>query len=137
MTPDIDTSPKKVYEGERDRRKHYHRRVEDSYDDKINKRKTPLWAVLVTSFLTGGGSALTIPFIAPQLYRADPATGTELDAVENRVDDIEAAMQRFLIEGPREVRNKLNDIEESVDKMHGILIRQDERAKLGRHHSKE
>ena len=134
MTPEVDTASKPRYDGP-EHRKHY-RRAEDSLngsDPRKPSRKPPLWVVLVTSILTGSGSAITIPFIAPQLYRHDPATGTELGVVEKRVDDIEAAMQRFLIEGPREVRNSLNDISSEIEKMHDILIRQDERAKLHRH----
>jgi hypothetical protein len=65
-----------------------------------NKGAAWILAVLIGS----GGTAATLPKVAPSWYRPDPARGTELREMRADIDRLRTDFHEFLKEGPREVR---------------------------------
>ena len=48
--------------------------------------------------------ATVLPFVMPNLYRPDPATGSEMRELQGEIDRLRRDVDEFLREGPREVR---------------------------------
>lgn len=80
--------------------------LEDSSGEhaRPNKKNKTLVAGALAGVLSGSGISTLLPFLAPSIYRPDPATGTEIRELEVEVRRLQRDFDDFLREGPREVR---------------------------------
>lgn len=88
------------------------------------------WQLLLAAVLSGGGLSVAMPFVAPDLYRSDPFSGTEgarleaeIRTVKDDVAELRSIVTKFMISGPIEVRNSLDRIEILLDSMRNDLSR--------------
>ncbi len=71
--------------------------------------------ILAAALLGGGGTSVFLPRLAPDWYRPDPATGTELRSLRREVDELRHDFIEFLRDGPRRVTENQARMELKLD----------------------
>lgn len=60
--------------------------------------------MIAIAMASGGGTATVLPHALPDLYRPDPATGTQLKELSGEIEAVRRDVRDFLLTGPQEVR---------------------------------
>ncbi len=85
------------------------------YATRVEKEPNKTVALVLAVLVGSGGTAATLPKIAPAWYRPDPAAGEELRAIKGDVDRLRVEFHEFLKEGPREVRKNQDHMMQELD----------------------
>ena len=75
----------------------------------------------LTALIGGGGFGVGLPVLWPDLYRKDPATGTELKEVREDVKILDAKVDTFMRDGPWVVVQNQTRITEALEEITAVL----------------
>lgn len=81
----------------------------------MEKETNKIAAIVLAVLVGSGGTAATLPKVAPGWYRPDPAHGVDMRAMRTDVDRLRAEFREFLKEGPREVRKNQDHMMQELD----------------------
>lgn len=106
-----------------------------SLADMVQQLKLPT-GILVAALLGGGGTSFVLPRVAPDWYRPDPATGTELRSLRREVNELRFDFHEFLRDGPRRVTENQTRMEAKIDNILEEIHRRGEEHRTLHHNPK-
>ncbi len=88
------------------------------------KQHKPFVYVLA-GILSGMGGSVSLPFLAPGLYRHDPAYGRDVERLEfelkSQIQQVQAKVELFALVGPDTVRDNQAEMKENQEEIIRLL----------------